>query len=109
MNESNSRTMGKDAEAALLHEIWNVDGKADALRFAWDCKGDIAQIKGKMHEAKEHIYNPPLSLKDRMADGASTRVYQEGYLQGLTDIIGILENAGSSNEGAPTKIVARPA
>jgi hypothetical protein len=101
--------MSKDAEAALLHEMWYVDGKADALRFAWDCKGNADQIQNKIREVKEYIYNPPPSLKDRMAPEASTRVYQEGYLQGLTDIIGILENVGNGNEAAPAKIVARPA
>ena len=109
MSNSNSHTLTKDAEAALLHEMWYVDGRVDALRFAWDCNGDITQVQAKVREVKDYMYNPPSSLKDRMAPGTSTRVYQEGYLQGLLDVIGILENVGNSNEGAPTTVVARPA
>lgn len=109
MSESNLHSMSKEAETALLHEMWHVDGRVEALRFAWDCDGDLARIRTRLHEVKESIYNPPASLKDRMAPGASTREYQEGYLQGLTDILGILENISNSDALASDSIVARRA
>ncbi len=104
--------MNKDAEAALLQELWRVDGRTEALHFAWECQGDLARIKTKLQEVKESVYNPPAPLKDRMSAGASTREYQEGYLQGLTDAISILESISKSNEVTstkPNKVVARPA
>ena len=112
MRQTKSHNMNKDAEAALLQELWRVDGRTEALRFAWECQGDLARIKTRLHEVEESVYNPPASLKDRMSAGASTREYQEGYLQGLTDAIGILETISKSNEVTPTKpnkVVARPA
>ncbi len=102
MRQTKSHNMSKDAEAALLSELWRVDGRTEALHFAWECQGDLARIKARLHEVKESVYNPPAPLKDRMSAGASTREYQEGYLQGLTDAIGILERSAR-----PTRLQPR--
>ncbi len=82
--------MTKQVESVLLHEMWYVDGRVDALRFAWDCGGDIDEIASKIEEVEERIINPPPAVKDRMAQGASTRVYQDGYLAGLNDAMKIV-------------------
>src|SRR5947199_4775827 len=80
----------EQARNALLHEMWYVDGRADALRFAWDCGGNLGDLEAKAQEGEKHIFNPNPALKDRMAPGASTRVYQDGYLAGIKDAIGIV-------------------
>lgn len=107
MSKTNSQLMSKEAEAALLHEMWYVDGRSAALRFAWKCNGSIEQVRDKAREVREHIYNPPDTLKDRMTPGASTRVYQDGYLQGLLDAVSILEE--QQDKATPTTAVAHTA
>ncbi len=109
MSKTNAHSMSKEVETALLREMWHADGRAEALRFAWDCDGDLAQIRTRLQEVKASIHNPPTPLKDRMAPGASTREYQEGYVQGLTDILGTLEHISGSDAVASDSVVARRA
>lgn len=107
MSKTNSQTMRNEAEAALLHEMWYADGRSAALRFAWECNGSIEQLRNKAQEVKAYIYNPPDTLKDRMTPGASTRIYQDGYLQGLLDAVSILEEP--QDKAAPATAVAHTA
>src|SRR5438876_7904951 len=89
-NSAKSNGDPGQAQNALLHEMWYVDGRADALRFAWECGGDLGELKAKAKEVGNHIIGPNSVLKDRMVPEASTRVYQDGYLTGLKDAIGII-------------------
>lgn len=90
MNNNPPQGMPKEVEAALLREMWHLDGKVDAFRFVWDCAGVLSQIRHKVQEVEEQIHEPPTALKDRMSHGASTRIYQDGYLEGLKEAIDII-------------------
>src|SRR5437870_3803630 len=83
----------KQVEVALLREMWYADGRGDALKYAWDCRNDLDQLRAKAKEVEENIRNPYPALKDRMAPGASTRVYQDGYLASLKEALAIIASA----------------
>src|SRR5438552_17445784 len=89
-NNQTSSDFPKQVDAALLHEMWYADGRVEALKYAWDCRNDLDQLRAKAQEVEENIRNPYPALKDRMAPGASTRVYQDGYLAGLKEAIDIV-------------------
>jgi hypothetical protein len=93
MNKNQTQSMTEEVEAALLREMWHLDGKVDAFRFVWDCGGVLSQIRSKVQEVEEQIHEPPSALKDRMSHGASTRMYQDGYLEGLKEAIDIISAA----------------
>lgn len=90
--------LSTDLEVALLREMWHVDGRADGLRFAWDCRNDLEQIRSKAKEVEDQIHNPNPLLKDRMTPGASTRIYQDGYLAGLKKAEEIISAHTASEE-----------
>ncbi len=104
MSNKNANSLNQQVKDALLHEMWHSDGRVDALRFAWDCGGRLEQISTRIIEVEDQMYNPPPALKDRMEPGASTRVYQDGYLEGLKNALAIIEQAvnGVEREVAAT-------
>lgn len=90
--------MHSEVEYALLKEMWYIDGRADALKYAWDCKGDLAQLRLEVNEVEERIHHPSDSMKGPMSTGASPRIYQDGYLKGLEDAIEVITQAVSEAE-----------
>ncbi len=91
-NRSNS-SFSEEVVSTLLREMWYVDGKADALKFSWDCQCDLERLRAEVHEVEERILHPSESMKGPMSPGASPRIYQEGYLAGLNEAIRIVSSA----------------
>ncbi|MGA7731510.1 MAG: hypothetical protein WCD37_09595 [Chloroflexia bacterium] len=102
-NNTKTSQPNQQIESALLHEMWYVDGRAEALKHAWDCRDDLDRLRAEVQEVEENIHNPHPALKDRMAPGASTRVYQDGYLAGLKEAIEIITNETVEKQKQPVK------
>ena len=96
-NEAVKETLS-EVEHAILREMWYVDGRSDALRYAWDCGRDLAQLLMKLKEVEARINNPSPSMAGPLAPGASPRIYQDGYLKGLKDAISIISTAAVAVE-----------
>lgn len=97
-SESNSQI-----EIALLHEMWYVDGKSEALKHAWQCRNNLDELTAEIRDLEASIQNPHPALKDRMAPAASTRIYQDGYLAGLKEAIEIIANEAARKQKQPVK------
>jgi len=85
-----------EALSALLYQMLLADGRIDAFDLAWKTRGDLALLQARIHDIEEMISNPPESLKDVLQPGVGSRIYLEGYLVGLGDIIEIVSKGQPS-------------
>lgn len=75
-------------------------GKLEALRFAWEVRGNLSQLQAKVQEIEELISNPGEALKGPLSPGAGPRIYRDGYLEGLKEAIKIIstDDSGPSDK-----------
>jgi len=73
-------------------------GRLEALRFAWEVRGNLSQLQAKVQEIEELISNPGEVLKGPLSPGAGPRIYREGYLEGLKEAIKII-STGDNEPG----------
>jgi hypothetical protein len=74
----------QDIERELRRRLLPAEGRLDALRFAWDCEGDLAKIKTRIQEIEISFADAEM-LTGPMKPTAHPRMYLEGFLAGLRD------------------------
>jgi hypothetical protein len=90
-HRNSSPEFPSSVQSALRRQALLAEGRLDAFRFAWECKGDISKLLAKVQETEELIFDPDL-LAGSMAPSANPRIYREAYLLGLKDAIEIITN-----------------
>ena len=66
----------------LRGKAWTAQGVKDALRFVLSCNAE-SQLATELQETRELLFHPSPVLQGPMSPYTSTRLYKEGYLEGL--------------------------
>src|SRR5438105_12618417 len=69
-------------------------GEVAAYQFVWEVNADPERIQEEIGVVQSRITNPR-HLGDIMKPGTSTRIYQDGYLAGLTTAFRIITGSAS--------------
>ena len=75
----------------LYDELHRSGGRSEGFHFAIYCDLDPAAIRVELDEVKEIIQDGLASGRGAMAEGASPRLYKDGYISALTDALAILD------------------
>ena len=80
----------------LNRELLNLYGRRDAINFALDCRRSLPRLRSTLEETKEQISNPIEPLREPMKPGASPRLFKDGFLKGLEDVIELITSEGAT-------------
>ena len=79
-------------ELALRREAVLASGRSDAIKFAWDCRGDPGRLEEEIEDTVELLRDPRYA-DTTMKPNTSTRLYREAYLAGLRTAHDIIQAA----------------
>lgn len=77
-------------EAELRRAAWRAQGRAEALAFAQEQRGDVDTLSAGLATKEATLADPGDALSELMTPGSSRRLWLEGYVEGLKEALRIV-------------------